>query len=90
MIRQFQFDIILIDKSRIIYHMIEDNIKMFRNLLKPCNVSHLRIILILIMIIYDDFILFQNLQLNNNTFIIINDIDNRVIRVIILIVVAAI
>ena len=61
--------------------MIKVNIKMFKNLLKQCNVSYLWIIIIVIRIFYDDFILFQNLQFNNNTFIIINDIDNRVILV---------
>ena len=81
LIRQFNFGLILIDKSRIIHQMIECNIKMFRNLLKQCNVSHLWIIIILIMIIYVDFILIEHLQFNSNTFVIINDIYNRVILV---------
>ena len=56
--------------------MINGNIQMFRNLLKQGNVSYLWIIIILIRIIYDDFILFEYLQFAINTFIIINDIDN--------------
>ena len=54
--------------------MINGNIQMFWNLLKQGNVSYLWIIIIVISTIYNDFILFQNLQFTINTFIIINDI----------------
>ena len=61
--------------------MINGNIQMFWNFLKQDNVSYLWIIIIVISTIYNDFILFQNLPFNINTFIVINDIDNRVILV---------
>ena len=60
LLRRFNFNLILLDKSRIIFHMIECDIKIFRNLLKQCNVSHLWIIIILIMIIYVDFNLIEH------------------------------
>ena len=61
--------------------MIKGNIKMFRNLFEQCNVSYFWIIIIVIIVVYDDFILFEHLQFNSNKFIIINEIDNRLILV---------
>ena len=40
LIRQFHFHILLIEKSRVIYHMINGNIKMFPNLLKHRHILH--------------------------------------------------
>ena len=61
--------------------MINGSIQMFRNLLKQGKVSPFWIIVILIRIIYDDFILFEHLQFNNNIFIVMNDTDNGAILI---------
>ena len=78
LVTQFDFDLMLLmDISRITYHMIKCDIKIFKDLMKQYNVTHFWIIIIWIMIIYVDLELIKHLQFKSNTLIIINDVYHR-------------